>query len=85
MVQGDVAEAAPIGSLVPVRDLVQGVAADVASFQLGPSHVGPDRLESGCAPIIGDRPATMSGSSRIEAQSRELRSERLGLLRFSIP
>jgi len=28
---------------------------------------------------------TMSGSSRIEEHSRELRSERLGLLRISIP
>lgn len=57
-----------------------GVAADVASFQLGPSHAGPDPLESGCAPI-GDGPDNV-WPSRIEAHLRELRSDRLDLLRI---
>ena len=49
-----------------------------------PSHAGPDPLDNRVALQLGDRP-TISSSGRIEAPLRELRSERLGLLRISIP
>ena len=46
----------------------------------------PARTRSSQVAIqLGDRPDSVSGSSRIEAHLRELRSVRLGLLRISIP
>jgi len=60
------------------------MAADVASFQLGPSHASPGPARVRLRSNLSAAP-TVSGTSRIEAHSRELCSERLGLICISIP